>query len=408
MNRGELDDHIKKLLQRNTHIALRGESTCGKSWLRQKNLPDAIVVQCRLHKSVVNLFEDALQQLGISLVREKAAKSAVGGYLQASTEIGGSLLARLSSSLNVKYEKGSERLEIPIGHDLNNLNFIANIIKESDRRLVIEDFHYLPTHERRRFASDLKTLWDYGVFVVIIGIWSENNLLLHLNPDLASRVVELSIYWSPADLGKVIDKGATALNIEMAEAIKSRLISDSHGTVGIVQTLMLELLDHESITETQACLRRVDNREAYDTVCMAYADQLNALYQTFAQRVSKGIRQRKKSTGIYAHMLQAVMESPTDKLERGFHINDIFEVASSREARIKKPNLRTILRKIDGIQVDEEGRGLILSYDEAKDEVTVVDKRLFFYREYATVQWPWESMIEDMEAEDDCAFEGDE
>lgn len=36
VDRGELDSEIRKYLSRDTHIALRGESKCGKSWLRQK------------------------------------------------------------------------------------------------------------------------------------------------------------------------------------------------------------------------------------------------------------------------------------------------------------------------------------------------------------------------------------
>ena len=48
VDRGALDDEVMALLGRPTHIALRGESKCGKSWLRQTVLPDALVVQCRL------------------------------------------------------------------------------------------------------------------------------------------------------------------------------------------------------------------------------------------------------------------------------------------------------------------------------------------------------------------------
>jgi hypothetical protein len=34
VDRGQLDERIQLLLKRSTHIALRGESKCGKSWLR--------------------------------------------------------------------------------------------------------------------------------------------------------------------------------------------------------------------------------------------------------------------------------------------------------------------------------------------------------------------------------------
>lgn len=45
------------------------------------------------------------------------------------------------------------------------------------------------------------------------------------------------------------------------------------------------------------------------------------------------------------------------------------------------------------LQVDDDGRGLVLSYNEATAEVSIVDRQLLLYRRYATVKWPWEDMI---------------
>lgn len=67
VDRGELDQSLQRLLGRPTHIALRGESKSGKSWLRQSALPGAVVVQCRLGKTVVDIYRDALAELGVRL-----------------------------------------------------------------------------------------------------------------------------------------------------------------------------------------------------------------------------------------------------------------------------------------------------------------------------------------------------
>ena len=72
VDRGQLDERIQLLLGRRNHIALRGESNCGKSWLRQKNIPNAITVQCRLKKMVADLYVDALSQLEINSQSKKA------------------------------------------------------------------------------------------------------------------------------------------------------------------------------------------------------------------------------------------------------------------------------------------------------------------------------------------------
>ncbi len=397
VNRGDLDAKITRLLGRNVHIALRGESKCGKSWLRQQNIPDGIVVQCRLNKSPRDLYADALSQLGLSLVVENTSSSSKKVSLEATQEFGVKLLAKLAAKQTLSLDSTDARKTKPVGKDLDDLRFVSDIINESGRRLVIEDFHYLSPDQRRAFAFDLKALWDYQTYVIVIGIWAENNFLLQLNSDLAARIEEVSIYWSRDDLKLVLDRGSVALNLTFPAKVCSSIISDSFQTVGILQRLAQSYLDEIGVDATLDRKQEVGTEADYENVAMAYADQLNALYQTFAQRVANGIRQRRNSTGIYAHMLSVVMDATDDQLTDGFPIDAIFKQASQKEGRIKRGNLGSIMQKVNSIQVDDEGRGLILSYDDRKDEVVVVDKHLFFYRKYATARWPWEKVIEEAE-----------
>ena len=406
VDRGDLDQLLQRHLKRNNHIALRGESKCGKSWLRQRNLPDAIVVQCRLNKRVIDLYVDALSQLGINFTVESSTSSSIKGSLEAKQEVGISILARLGFKQSLSSELGSSSKKQQAGHDINDLRHIAEIIKASGRRLVIEDFHYLRSNERKDFAFDMKALWDYGTYVIVIGIWAEHNLILHLNGDLAGRIHELSIDWNQNDLAEVIDNGSQALNIQFTSRIRNCLIEDSFGTVGIIQRLLLSTLDNTMIFEEQKKETIVDDFSAYESAGMDYAEQLNTLYQTFANRVAGGIRIRTKSTGIYAHMMAVVLEADDATLTGGMSIDRIFRQASSRESRIQKGNLRTILEKIDKLQIDDDGRGLIITYDQAQARVYIVDRQLFLYRKFATVKWPWETLIEVADATS-SGYEGD-
>src|SRR5262249_26914278 len=87
VDRGHLDELVGTALTRATHVALRGESKCGKSWLRQRILPDAVVVQCRLGKTSTDIYRDALSALesGWRSVRRTVRVS------QAVSKLGGSL-----------------------------------------------------------------------------------------------------------------------------------------------------------------------------------------------------------------------------------------------------------------------------------------------------------------------------
>jgi hypothetical protein len=406
VDRGELDELLKRELERGrNHVCLRGESKCGKSWLRQRVLPDAIVVQCRLGKTTVDIYRDALAQLGIRLEVERVDRGEIRGSVRAEGSVGIKLLAKVGLTSEVSGAQSHETTTRVIGGDFTDLRFIAEVLKESDRKLVIEDFHYLSIAEREVFSFDLKTLWDYGVQLVIIGVWTKQNMLMYLNQDLTGRVVEIPIVWSEEDLSRVFRQGGEALNISFSDNLQGQAITDCYENVGIMQTNILLTLDELDISEARSEPTVVEDVEALEAAALQYADQLNPVYQQFAERVSSGIRTRQDSTGIYAHAMAVILTASDESLLQGLSIDHIYGIAHGREPRIQKSNLATILERIEGLQVDDDGRGLMVAYNEALREVSVVDRQLLLYRKYSTVNWPWEELIK--EAESRTAAGGD-
>jgi len=356
-------------------------------------------VQCRLHKSFADIYVDALSQLDIKLTLTSKETGSVKGSVSASGDIGAALLGKIGINVQAESNRGTERSEKPVGQDIDDLRYIADILKESGRRLIIEDFHYMSIDDRRSFSFDLKALWDYGVFVIIVGVWSETNLLLHLNPDLAGRVDEISVAWSPQDLREIINKGESKINLKIGDNVKARLVELAYTNAGVLQQLTLLTLDDAGIEEKTFRTQRLDNLEHVDSAAMEYADQLNPVYQQFSKQVSGGIRSRRNATGIYAHAMATIIEAADNELINGLSARKIFKVAHARQDRIQFGNLKAILEKIPELQVDDEGRGLILTYNSATEEVSVVDRQLLLYRRFATVKWPWEDMIAEADAQ---------
>lgn len=406
IDRGDLDEQLSMLIERNkVHIALRGASKCGKSWLRRKVLDNPIVVQCRLGKSSLDLYIDALSQLGIEFRTESKSSKEFKGSIKASGDAGWKLLAKVGLEGSIDGGATFDSSQTPVGKDIHDLRYVAEIIKESGRKLVIEDFHYLSLAERKNFSFDLKAFWDWGLQIIIVGVWSVDNMLLTLNPDLSGRIEEITITWSDADLGRILDKGGSVLNISFSGSLRANLISCSFGNAGQLQTLVLRALDDCKIQETQPSIVDLSARQIADNAAMEYAEQLNPLYQTFAENIASGIRTRKNSTGIYAHAMAVILRASDDDLIRGLTVDRIFAEASQREPRILLGNLKSILTKIESLQIDEDGRGLVLSYNPDRG-VSVVDRQLLLYRRFATVSWPWESMI--IQAEQGDLFQPDE
>jgi hypothetical protein len=50
----------------------------------------------------------------------------------------------------------------------------------------------------------LKALGDYGVYVIVVGIWPDDHLLTYYNGDLDGRVEDVRLVWSDDDLDAVL------------------------------------------------------------------------------------------------------------------------------------------------------------------------------------------------------------
>ena len=398
IDRGGLDAEVKKYLDRDTHIALNGASKCGKSWLRQTAIPDGNVVQVQLNWKVTDIYVAALANLGIRLKIHEMDKTSFCGTLQASGEMGVNLLAKVAGNLQIEANTERSVSYMDLKYDINNLASIAKLLRSSEKRLIIEDFHYLSNEERRKFAFGLKTLWDLGCFVVIVGVWVEQNLLTHLNGDLTGRITELSILWNDQDLLAVIDKGCPQLNIDLSDSIKQQLVNDSFGNVGILQQLLLNLIeDQAGIEATQQSKVVIEDEELYHKATSQYADQLNGLYHQFAKKVSAGIRKTADSTGIYARAMEAIVEASDEDLIKGLSRNTIFDKAHKRQPRIQAANLKSIMNKLVDLQVDDGNRNLVIAYDESTECVYIVDRQLLFYRKYLNIKWPWEDLAKEFD-----------
>lgn len=403
IDRGALDHEFRKLVERQqTHIAIRGASKAGKSWLRQRVLADPIIVQCRLSYTTLDIYRDALARLDVRVELETTSTNAIKGKIAASGEAGFKLIAKATGSGEIAGEHQTATKDKAVGKDIGDLEFIASLIQASGRTLVIEDFHYLPIEEQRKFAFDLKTLWDYKTFVVVVGVWISENMLITLNPDLSDRIEELSVTWQPAELKQVLLKGCAKLNLRPTDQVAVELAQNSYESVGLLQKLALRLIDDElGITDAAPNGKEtvVDNVAAVQDAAMHVAEQLNQLYQAFAKRVCDGIRARKNSTGIYAHGMAAVMSADDAELASGLSARAIHATAHARQPRIQLGNLKAVLARFPELQVDSDGRGLVLAYDPQDEKISVVDKQLLLYRKFATVKWPWEDLVEEVSKE---------
>ncbi|MBA3927414.1 hypothetical protein [Listeria rustica] len=392
VDRDNLDDRFEYLLTERSHICIHGSSKSGKSWLRRRVIKESLIVQCRRGWDYQDIYTAILSELDIELIIKRTKTAQFSGTIKANGSAGVKLIAKVEGGVEAGYTNTENVENKIIGKDFTDIKYIAELIIASDRRVVLEDFHYLAPSERKNFAFDLKSFWDYGCFFVVIGVWSQRDLLVSLNHDLLHRVNSLSINWSEEDLCKVIQKGEQLLNVEVGDELKKIIVKDSFGNVALLQTLIKNILLEYEIYGKQKSKVVIDDFGVYLRIAQRQAEDLEIVYQNFAKNVSEGIRKRKNSTDSYKLAIENILSMGDQILIEGYPKDDLFKILNEKNPKIIRPNFDSMLNKLEEIQADDDGRNIILSYDESRKLIILNDKQLLFYRKHKTKNWPWEDL----------------
>jgi hypothetical protein len=135
----------------------------------------------------------------------------------------------------------------------------------------------------------LKALGDYGVYVIVVGVWPDDHLLTYYNGDLDGRVEDLRLEWSDSELDLVLKRGGVALKVEFTDALRGELIADAFGNVGLVQRLAEHVCLAEGILETGRN-RELEIGESLARARGEVADDMHERYRAFADNFVRGMK----------------------------------------------------------------------------------------------------------------------
>jgi hypothetical protein len=398
VDRGGLDELLGYYLQTERHVAIHGDSKQGKSWLRGSliDVTDTIVVQCQTESTIESLFREALGQLDIPAEIRRTGTAQLEGQidLSASGELGNFILgkAKLDVGGTGKIDRGNEVETQPIGKTPADLSWVARILKASGKRLVIEDFHYVSEANRRAFAFMLKALGDYGVYVIVVGIWPEDHLLTYYNGDLDGRVEDIRLVWEDSDLTEVLTKGCDALNIEFSGDLKASIVADAYGNVGLVQRLAEHVCLAARIRQRQSTKVVVEANDTLEVARASVSRSMKSRYDAFADNFVRGMKRMKEGLEVYKHMLRAFTAGEAQELLEGIDSRELLSriQASDEEASIRQSDLTQALDRVDRLQVKIEIRPQVLTYNRDRRRLFLADRSFLFYRKYGGPTWPWE------------------
>ena len=398
VDRAGYDERLKDLLETGRHLVIYGPSKQGKTALRSRAIPDerCIIIQSRQRPDTEAIYSEILRQIGT----QRTVNNEVTKGEEVSVTGGG------SGGINIPFiGKGDAKLEgqaaisgetktttEPVGNSPSTLSFVAEEIRKSGRRVVVEDFHYIPEPAKRAFAFDLKALFEYGIPVILIGAWEEQHVLAAYNGDLTGRVEEINLRWTDRELRQILELGQTALNIAFSTEIIREIISDASGNVGLLQRIA------EKICREAGCSRT----ESGDTLTISDMGLLNAArqhicseeavrYRNFGWSVTEGFpTSGERTKAVYMSIIQVCVEAAEAELLAGLHQDQIIERIRAINSSITARNVRDALMLIDKLQSEKSIYPVIATFNITSRRLNLADRELLFYRKYGDPSWPWD------------------
>jgi hypothetical protein len=378
VDRAQLDNKFRYYLTNEKHIVIHGASKQGKTVLRNKNLnpKSTIVIQCTSTSNLESIYSKILKELNVKTIKNYSESdiSEAQGKLGI---IGGG------------FRKNQTTHYSSIGNDLIDSSFISKQVLQNKKIVVVEDFHYLPEEEKRKFAFDLKAFWDNSVFFIIVGVWAEDNLLLYYNGDLSGRINEIDVKWTDQELDEVLTKGERALNIKFSNQIRNFLIRDSSQNVGLLQGIAEKLCFASGVFEYQQRPTTIANENSYANCRKSICDEEAIRYRQFSEVISRGFPNGRENR-FYKHIIRVCIEHCADiELCNGIHRDLIFERIKKIESEISKQNVTNALKRLDKLQIDGHISPLVFSYNPDLQIVQLLDRKLLFYRKWGKPNWDW-------------------
>jgi hypothetical protein len=231
--------------------------------------------------------------------------------------------------------------------DVNDI-IAALEFAECPQFIVLEDFHYLPEETQRDFAVALKAFHEDSNFCfIVVGVWRDQNRLVHHNGDLTGRVVAIDAdQWTTDELREVIESGESYLNITFTDQFKNELLKGCFSNVFVVQ-------------------------------------ESSGRYTAFIINFALGFQTSQLE--MFKWLLWPVLTADVEELERGLKYGYLRSTLNERHpaAPINAGNITQALQSVASLQVGRMAiKPIILDYDETNRRLSVVDRSFLIWLQH--------------------------
>ncbi len=286
---------------------------------------------------------------------------------------------------------GQKATGISVGR--RGMTQVIELLADTDRALLLDDFHYIPRDVQEKVAKQLKEAVRQGVRIVTAAVTHRSDDIVRALPDLRGRVLAVDLpYWDKQSLLRIAEIGFGKLNCVLDAAFLDSIATESVGSPQLMQANCLNVCFEVPIKEahkkptsiptSQELLHRILQRTAR-----------TADYRTLVELLESGPKARSgdrnlykwKSGGagdVYACLLRALALDPVvqsfkyqELLARLQHLCDGPPPPGS--------TVTTTCQQLAKIAEDHRVESPVLEWDEEKSVLDIVDPYLLFFLRWA-------------------------
>lgn len=238
--------------------------------------------------------------------------------------------------------------------------------------VVIDDFHRLDNHSKKKLADLMKTLADEGAAhskIIVLGIPNAGQSLISFGKDLANRIEIIQFEANPEyKIEELIAKGERALNVSLN--IREEIVSAAQGSFYIAQMLAYHTCIRSDVLKTV-----VDGKttaESYESVKAHVMSILARSFHDTSIAFARGTKLRREGRAPYLHLLYWLSESKSWSINVDREADRHPAQRGSVSQVVSKGFLAELIRLSNDIQ-------RVLHFDVTSNILVAQDPQFVFY-----------------------------
>ncbi len=391
IERKEVDGKFKDALETKKHIIVFGSSKQGKTALVTKQMSNDsyIRINCSPDSKPIDIYQSLLRQIDVEITdriqSSTTQESDVNGkvnvnvkipfFVDGKAELGSSLSSSNTKEIDYKIVEYNLSLPQDIAEILKKYNF--------NKRIVLDNFHYLSEEVQKSLAFDLRVFEDYNVLFIILGIWREKNRLSQFNGDLQDRIFEVPVEpWTDEDFRKVVTKGSDLLRVNY-QSVLSKIIENAFDSIGVFQELLKHCCIAQGIQETQKD-ETVINKSSFETAVIKKVEDYSGRHiRSFEAFIEQKVKTANE-VPLYMHyyFVKMILTEDFRTIQNGIkrkYIQEKIQQMHHRAEDVRASDLSYFLHNITQSQIKRTIIPPLFDYDRSTKVLKIIDSTLYFF-----------------------------